>query len=135
MELKEHAMMLRQRSEETFENNHEYFRCSANSARVNIHINGVLFITFDMDYSDVITLCECALSAYICFYEHWVFLDNGSQVYCNDSISMISILSSSSSQPSSSPLPSSSPSSTSPPTHPHPHRQGTVHFMSPAGEN
>ena len=52
----EHAMMLRQRSEETFENNHAYLRCSANSARVNIHTIGILFITFDMYHSDVIAM-------------------------------------------------------------------------------
>ena len=52
----EHAMMLRQRSEETFEDYHAY------SMQCKICI-GVLFITFDMFHSNVIALCECALSA------------------------------------------------------------------------
>ena len=84
----EHAMMLQQRSEEIFEDYHAYFRCSVKSARVHIPIDGVLFIIFYMFHSNVIALCECALSAYISFYEHWIFLDNGSHGYRNDYISM-----------------------------------------------
>ena len=62
----EHAMMLRQRSEEIFiEDYHTYFRCSVKSARVHIPIDGVLFIIFYMFHSNVIALCGCTLSAFV----------------------------------------------------------------------